>query len=91
MRAQVTEVCHGYCLQVWKEALNFAEVDATLKLRNPVKVLYLLALREITSSTTEETTAAVSLPVDQLATTASQVVTQPATLVFKPTGEGEMG
>ena len=53
LRAQVTEVYHGYCLQVWKEALNLAKVDGAFKLKNPKKVFYPLALREVTPSTTE--------------------------------------
>ena len=61
LKAQVTEVCRNY-LQVWKEALNFSGVDATLKLRSPEKVFYPLALRKVTCSTIEGITAAVSLP-----------------------------
>lgn len=60
LKAQVTEVCRSYYLQVWKEALNFAKVDATLKLRNLEKVFYPLALREVTCSIIERITTAVS-------------------------------
>ena len=73
LRAQVTEVCHGYCLQVWKEALNLAKADGAFELRNPKKVFYPLALREVTPSTTEvaSTTPAAPQPTEKIATVVS--------------------
>ena len=84
LRAQVTEVCRSYCLQVWKEALNLTKVDSAFELRNPKKVFYPLALREVTPSTirvesttpaalqpTEKIAAVVSLPTDKSTVSAS--------------------
>ena len=45
LRAQVTSVYRGYCLQVWNEALNQARVDAFSTLRRVDNVFYPLALR----------------------------------------------
>ena len=39
LRAQVTRVCRGYCLQVWNEVLNQAGVDASSPMRRAVKCL----------------------------------------------------
>ena len=39
LRAQVTRVCRGYCLQVWNEVLNQAGVDASSIMRRVVKCL----------------------------------------------------
>ena len=44
LRAQVTGVCRGYCLQVWNEALNQAGVDAFSTLKRAENVYYPLAL-----------------------------------------------
>ena len=62
LRSQVTEVCHNYCLQVWKEALDATEVDSTSELRNLERVFYPLALREIALTTIGETSATTSVP-----------------------------
>ena len=45
LRAQVTGVYRGYCLQVWNEALIQAGVDAFSTLRRVDNVFYPLALR----------------------------------------------
>ena len=39
LRAQVTSVCRGYCLQVWNEVLNQAGVDASSTMRKAEKCL----------------------------------------------------
>ena len=39
-RAEVTQVCRFYCLQVWNEALNQAGVDASFTLRRIENVYY---------------------------------------------------
>ena len=39
-RAEVTGVYRGYCLQVWNEALNQTEVDASSTLRRAENVFY---------------------------------------------------
>ena len=44
-RAQVTGVYRGYCLQVWNEALNQAEVDASSTLRRAENAFYPPALQ----------------------------------------------
>lgn len=45
LRAQVTRVCRGYCLQVWTQALNLAEVGASSRLRKTENIFYPPALR----------------------------------------------
>ena len=44
LRAQVTSVCKGYCLQVWTKTLNQAGVDAYSALRKADNVFYPSAL-----------------------------------------------
>lgn len=57
LRAQVTGVCRSYCLQVWTEGLNLAEVGAFLDLRKTGNVFYLSALRIVAPPTSQVTTA----------------------------------
>ena len=45
LRAQVTRVCRGYCLQVWTEALNLAGLGASSELRRTKNIFYPAALR----------------------------------------------
>ena len=45
LRAQVTGVYRGYCLQVWTEALNQARVDTSSALRRAENVFYPPTLR----------------------------------------------
>ncbi|KAL0016454.1 hypothetical protein SO802_003523 [Lithocarpus litseifolius] len=40
LRAEVSEVCKTYCLQVWNEALNQVGVEASSALRRVEKVYY---------------------------------------------------
>ena len=40
LKAQLTIVCQGFCLQNWAEALNATGVDQSSELRNPKKVVY---------------------------------------------------
>ena len=47
LRSQVTEIYHGYCLQVWKEALDATGVNSASELRNPENVFYPMALRKV--------------------------------------------
>nr|XP_023899931.1 uncharacterized protein LOC112011826 [Quercus suber] len=44
-RAEVTQVCRFYCLQVWNEALNQAGVEASSALRKAENVYYTPAIR----------------------------------------------
>ena len=48
LRAQVTKVYQGYCLQVWTEALNLAGVDASSELRKIENIFYPPALQKAT-------------------------------------------
>ena len=45
LRAKVSGVCRNYCLQIWNEALNQAEVEASSVLRKVANVYYPLAIR----------------------------------------------
>ena len=65
LKAQVTEVCWGYNLQVWTEALNLAKVDASSKLRKIENIFYPPALRKATQPTSKETIAPKALLVAQ--------------------------
>ena len=65
LRAQVTKVCRSYCLQVWTEALNLAEVDASLELRKTENISYPLVLRKATQPASKETSAPKALPATQ--------------------------
>ena len=40
LRAQVTRVCWGYCLQVWTKALNLFGVGVSSKLRKTENIFY---------------------------------------------------
>ena len=62
LRSQVIEVYCGYCLQVWKEALDAARVDFACKLRNHERVFYPSTSREVAPATTGETSVAASVP-----------------------------
>ena len=48
LRAEVSEVCRRYCLQVWNKAFNQARVKASFTLRRVESVYYPLAI--LTSS-----------------------------------------
>jgi len=93
LRAQVTEVCYDYCLQVWKEALDSVGMDDDSKLRKPKKVIYPPTMREVAPTTagvigaatstpqpTEKLAAVVPLPADKPAVPTSQVTTMPSGL-----------
>lgn len=73
LRAQVTEVCRGYSLQVQTEALNLARMDASSELRKTQNIFYPLALQKIAQPTSKETTAPKALliaqPTDTIAAT----------------------
>jgi len=45
LRAEVSEVCRNYCLQVWNEVLNQAGVEASFALRRAESVYYPPAIR----------------------------------------------
>ena len=45
LKAQVIGVCRGYYLQVWTEALNLADVEASSDLRKTKNIFYPPALR----------------------------------------------
>lgn len=88
LRAQVTEVCRGYYLQVWTKALKLTGVDASSELRKPKNIFYPLALQIAAQPTLEKTTTPTSLPADQPAnaTTASSKPTKEAKVEhFNPT------
>ena len=57
LRAQVTGVCRGYCFQVWNEALNQAEVDASSTLRRAKNAFYPTALWVASPSSSRAETA----------------------------------
>ena len=57
LRAQVTRVCRGYCLQVWNEALNQVGVDAFSTLKRAENVYYPLALCVASPSISQADTA----------------------------------
>ena len=40
LRAEVLEVCRNYCSQVWIEALNQVEVEASSMLRRAENIYY---------------------------------------------------
>ena len=40
LRAQITKVCRGYCLQMWNKASNQAGVDASSTLRRVENAFY---------------------------------------------------
>ena len=40
LRAEVSEVCRNYCSQVWIEALNQVEVEASSMLRRAENIYY---------------------------------------------------
>lgn len=47
LRSQVTEVCHGYCLYVWAEALDATRVDFASELRNPKKIFFFFSILQL--------------------------------------------
>ena len=57
LRAEVSEVCRYYCLQVWNEALNQAGVEASSILRRAESVYYPTAIRALGSSGSKANTA----------------------------------
>lgn len=57
LRAQVTGVCRGYCLQVWTEALNLARVGASSNLRKTENIFYPPTLCIIAQPSSQTTTA----------------------------------
>ena len=50
LRAKVSDVCRYYCLQVWNEALNQTEVEASSALRKAESVYFPLGIRVLGSS-----------------------------------------
>ena len=44
LRAEVPAVCHAYCAQTWKKALNQAGIDVSSELRKPENIVFPLAL-----------------------------------------------
>lgn len=59
------EVCRGYCLQVWTEALNIAGVDTSSELRKTENIFYPPALWIAAKPTSKETTAPQASPIAQ--------------------------
>ena len=57
LRAQVTRVCRGYCLQVWTEALNLAGLGASSELRRTKNIFYPAALRVAVQPSSQVVTA----------------------------------
>ena len=45
LRAEVPAVCHAYCAQTWKEALNQVGVEASSELRRPESIIFPSALQ----------------------------------------------
>ena len=50
LRAEVSEVCKFYCLQVWNEAFDQAGVESSSTLKRAENVYYPLAIRASGSS-----------------------------------------
>ena len=62
-RSEVTRVCRVYFLQVWNEALNQVEVEASSTLRRAKNVYYLLVIQPSgPSSSQDDTTPIVASP-----------------------------
>ena len=57
LKAEVSEVCRYYCLQVWNKALNQAGVEATSAFRRAESVYYPPAIRAPSSSDPKVDTA----------------------------------
>ena len=57
LRVEVSKVCRNYCLQVWNEALNQAEVEAFSALRRAESVYYPPATRTPGSASSKADTA----------------------------------
>ena len=54
LRAEVSEVCKAYYLQVWNEALNLARVEASSALRRAKNVYYPPTIRAPGSSVSQD-------------------------------------
>ena len=59
-------MCRVYCSQVWDEALNQAEVEASSALRSPENIYYLPAIRTSSPSSSQDDTAPnVASPIEE--------------------------
>ena len=57
IRVEVSGVCRNYCLQVWNEALNQAEVEASFALKRVESVYYPSAIRTSSSANSKADTS----------------------------------
>lgn len=93
LRSQVTEVCHGYCLYVWAEALDATRVDFASELRNPKKIFFSLSFSFEEDNQTTVGGASVATSATQStkksAAKAFQPTEKPATLASQLAREGE--
>lgn len=74
-KAQIIEVCRGFCLQIWSESLNQAGVDASSVLRRLENTFYPLALEIVPSPSTQAALFAKASGPDQVVPASTPSIT----------------